>query len=129
MLPYKLTKINFGRRVADSFYAIELHIGNNTGFDLQIVGVGFDGAMGRPLMDPEGKPLKPVVDHEGNPILDEHGNKMVIALDSNGERLTVDGTPTGKPRYRPLKTYQLPSSDRRLVRGAIEFEQLYGRRA
>jgi hypothetical protein len=140
VLPYEVTKVNFGRRTANSFYAIQLHIGNNTGFDLQIVGVGFDSALGRPAVDRQGKPLKPATDVEGNLILDEHGNKMVPALDNEGEPITepitvdgkpliVNGKPLRKPVLRPLKTYQLPSSDRRLVRGTIEFEQLYGRRA
>lgn len=39
VLPYKVTKANYGRRAADSFYAIEVYVGNNSGFDLQIVGV------------------------------------------------------------------------------------------
>lgn len=115
VLPYKVTKVNFGRRVADSFYAVEVRIGNNSGFDLQIVGVGFDSTMGR----------QPILDGQGNPILDEHGNKLVPALDNNGDPITVNG----KLVHKPFKTYQLPTSDHRLVRGSIEFEQLYGRRA
>lgn len=125
VLPYKITKVNFGRRAADSFYAVEVYIGNNSGFDLQIVGVGFDNTLGVSNVDKNGKPLEIALDKDKNPILDEHGNRLVRVLDSKGDPRTTDG----KPVYRPLKTYQLPTSDHRLVRGSIEFEQLYGRRA
>ena len=32
---------NFGHKIADNYYAIQLTIGNDSGFDLQIAGVGF----------------------------------------------------------------------------------------
>jgi len=74
VLPDEVVRDNFGRRTSDHFYAIEVAIGNNSGFDLQIVSVGF-------------------------------------TLDSS----------------RGL--YQVPTSDHRLVRGTIEKEQAYGKRA
>lgn len=48
VLPYKIVRDAFGRRVANSFYAIEIVIGNNSGFDLQIASVGFNSALGAP---------------------------------------------------------------------------------
>jgi len=34
---------NFGRAIRKNFYAVEIAIGNNTGYDLQIASVGFEG--------------------------------------------------------------------------------------
>ena len=129
VIPYEIAKINFGRRVADNFYAIQVYIGNNSGFDLQIVGVGFNNILGVDHVDQYGRPLQIAVDEKNNPLLDEHGNKLVRVLDKNGKQVTVDGKTNGPPVYRPLKTFHLPTTDHRLVRGSIEFEQLYGRRA
>ena len=41
VIPNGITKANFGGKVAKEFYAVEIVIGNNTGFDLQIAAVGF----------------------------------------------------------------------------------------
>jgi hypothetical protein len=125
VLPYKVVKANFGRRAADSFYAIEVYLGNNSGFDIQIVGVGFDSTLGVRTADKDGKPLAFLTDDNGKLVLDEYGNKFIEAVNANGERILQDG----KPTYRVLKKYQVPTSDHRLVRGTIEMDQLYGSRA
>jgi IPT/TIG domain len=129
VLPVKIVKTNFGRRAADSFYGIEVFIGNNSGYDLQIVGVGFNNTLGRPNVDTYDNALEIALDKDKNPLRDEHGNILVRAKDKNGQPMTTTGKPDGPPLYRPLKTYHMPTSDHRLVRGSIEFEQLYGRRA
>ena len=127
VLPYKVAKANFGRRAADSFYAIEVYIGNNSGFDLQLVGVGFETALGATrTVNKDGIPLKYLLDEKGKPVLDEYGNKLIEAVRENGEYIT---DASGNQTYRPLKKYQLPTSDHRLVRGTIEKDQLYGSRA
>ena len=41
ILARKAVHDNFGRRIAGRYYAVEAMIGNNSGFDLQIAGVGF----------------------------------------------------------------------------------------
>jgi len=41
VLPHKFVSDNFGHRVADYFYCVDLTIGNNSGYDLQIASVGF----------------------------------------------------------------------------------------
>ena len=41
ILPRKVVHDNFGRRIAKRYYAVEAMIGNNSGYDLQIAGVGF----------------------------------------------------------------------------------------
>jgi hypothetical protein len=125
VLPYKLVKTNFGRRAADSFYAIEIFLGNNSGFDLQVVGVGFETSSEGRTVDEYGKPLAVLTDDKGKPILDEYGNKYIEAVDAQGKRILKDG----KPTYRILRKHSLPTSDHRLVRGVIEVDQLYGSRA
>ncbi|MGZ8845398.1 MAG: hypothetical protein ACXW3C_02945 [Pyrinomonadaceae bacterium] len=42
VVPQKIVKDNFGRRVGQNFYCIEIVIGNNTGYELQIASVGFE---------------------------------------------------------------------------------------
>ena len=41
ILPRTVVRDNFGSRVAKRYYAVEIMIGNNSGNDLQIAGVGF----------------------------------------------------------------------------------------
>jgi hypothetical protein len=126
VVPYKIVKAAFGRRAADSFYAIEVTLGNNSGFDLQIVAVGFDSTLGAPsALDKNGKPLQPIYDAQGKPILDDRGNRLIADLDEHGDQKMIDG----KPAYKPYKSYMLPTSDHRLVRSSIEMDQLYGKRA
>jgi hypothetical protein len=125
VLPYKLTKDIFGRRAADSFYAIDITIGNNSGFDLRIVSLGFDSTLGMPTTDANGIPLQPLKGADGKSILDEYGNQLIPAVDSNGNPILRDG----KPTYRALKRYQMATVNHRLVRGTVEKDQLYGSRA
>lgn len=49
--PDKVTRDNFGRRIADQFYAVEVIIGNNSGYDLQLAGVGFEALLDCPNGD------------------------------------------------------------------------------
>ncbi len=134
VLPYKVVKSNFGRRAADNFYGIEVYIGNNSGYDMQIVGVGFNTSLGR--QGPQ------AVDKDGKPILDRNGAPLAYKLDSAGQRIRV---PQGNSKsggqgeiinvtydgwqLEPLRSFQVPTSDHRLVRGSIEMDQLYGTRA
>lgn len=41
-MSYRLCSDNFGRRVADSLYCIEIKLGNNSGYALAITGIGFE---------------------------------------------------------------------------------------
>jgi hypothetical protein len=41
VLPSKIVHDNFGKRIKDEYYGIELVVGNNSGYDLQIASVGF----------------------------------------------------------------------------------------
>jgi hypothetical protein len=43
VLPYQTAYDNYGRRVADQYYVVIPKIGNNTGFSLQLAGIGFAG--------------------------------------------------------------------------------------
>jgi hypothetical protein len=52
VVPMTIVGDNFGRAMRKKFYAIEVVIGNNTGYDLQIASVGFEGAKG-PEIDPK----------------------------------------------------------------------------
>jgi hypothetical protein len=95
---------------------------------LQIVGVGFESTLGSPLaLDKDGKPLQPLYDDKGKPILDDRGNRLIPDLDpATGVQRT---SPDGKLLFKPYRSHQVPTSDHRLVRGTIEMDQLYGKRA
>lgn len=41
VLPRELVRDNFGRRISDKYYCIQIAIGNNSGYSLQIANVGF----------------------------------------------------------------------------------------
>lgn len=41
LVPHGIVKDNFGRRVGNNFYCVEIVVGNSTGYDLQIASVGF----------------------------------------------------------------------------------------
>ncbi len=41
ILPRKVVHDNFGNRIARRYYAVEVVLGNNSGYDLQIAGIGF----------------------------------------------------------------------------------------
>ena len=41
ILPREVVHDNFGNRIARRYYAVEVMIGNNSGYDLQIAGIGF----------------------------------------------------------------------------------------
>jgi hypothetical protein len=49
VVPNKIVMDNFGRWVNRKYYCIEVVIGNNSGFDVQIVGAGFRLASGQPM--------------------------------------------------------------------------------
>lgn len=41
VIPYRIVEDSFGRRVAERFFAVEIHIGNNSGHDLLVSGFYF----------------------------------------------------------------------------------------
>jgi hypothetical protein len=43
VIPKNIVKDNFGHEIANNYYCIQVAIGNNSGYDLQIVSLGFDG--------------------------------------------------------------------------------------
>jgi hypothetical protein len=134
VLPYKVVKSNFGRRAADNFYGIEVYIGNNSGYDMQIVGVGFNTSLGR--QGPQ------AFDKDGKPISDRNGAPLAYKLNSEGQRIRAEQEQSKSSdqgeiinvtydgwQLEPLRSFQVPTSDHRLVRGSIEMDQLYGTRA
>jgi hypothetical protein len=134
VLPYKVVKSNFGRRAADNFYGIEVYLGNNSGYDMQIVGVGFNTSLGRQGAQAFDKDGKPIVDKNGVPLaykLDEQGRRKPGAPTQGkggGQNESINVTYDGW-QLEPLRSFQVPTSDHRLVRGSIEMDQLYGTRA
>ncbi|MDQ3818691.1 MAG: IPT/TIG domain-containing protein [Acidobacteriota bacterium] len=63
-MAYKAIRDNYGRRVADAYCAVVVTLGNNTGFDMQIVNVGFDTTVPLRQFDESGN----VVVRNGQPV-------------------------------------------------------------
>lgn len=41
VMPSKIVSHNFGRQIANNYYGIQIRIGNDSGYDLQLAGIGF----------------------------------------------------------------------------------------
>ncbi len=84
VIPDRIVKDNYGRTVADRYYAIEVVIGNNSGYDLQIVGVGFNfGPRG-----PYAKLIETVDKATANDqktLADKYGAKLTSAIKDCGK--------------------------------------------
>jgi len=102
VLPDEVVKDNFGTKAAKHYYGIQVVIGNNTGFDLQIAGLGFKTDLKSPESDETGK----------NAHADSRASNTSSASGSKSE-----------PKF------QIPVVDYRYVRGTIEKEQAFGGRA
>jgi hypothetical protein len=46
VLPFQTASDNYGKRVADQYFVVVTRIGNNTGYSLQLAGIGFCGTQG-----------------------------------------------------------------------------------
>lgn len=42
VMPTAIVRHNFGRQIANNYYGVQIRIGNDSGFNLQIAGIGFD---------------------------------------------------------------------------------------
>ena len=102
-LSYEATKDVFGRKVADTYYAVAVGLGNNTGFDLQITKLGFITNISINVPD---------VDDKGRPICK---NKQATCDDNE--------------LLMHKEFLEVAAIDSTMVRGSIEKEQNFGRRA
>ena len=98
ILPEDVVKDNFGRHASKNFYGIEVVIGNNSGYDLQLTSIGFRSNLGTGAME-----------------------KVKVRVKEGDKEFEKD-------ELVP-KLFNVPTSDHRLVRGTVEKERLYGRRA
>lgn len=94
ILPEDVVKDNFGRHAAKNFYGIEVVIGNNSGYDLQLSSIGFRSNLGTDAMER-------------------------VKVMEDGKEIDKDVP----------KLFNVPTSNHQLVRGTVEKERLYGRRA
>ena len=113
VLPDGIIKDNFGSKTAKNYYGIQVVIGNNTGFDLQIVSMGFKTTLKIPELDAE---------------LAEGQHAKSLASLNLKSGLATDSA-TGSEASKKIRTFEIPVLDHRLVRGTIEKEQVFGKRA
>jgi hypothetical protein len=76
IVPPNIAQDNFGRAVSKDYYCIEVTIGNNSGGDLQLMGLGFDLTG---VKDSKGQELV-YVDRDGKPLKDQYGNSVGIKV-------------------------------------------------
>jgi hypothetical protein len=139
VIPQHIVSTNFGRSIRKEFYCIELVIGNNTGSDLQLAGIGFeipqvayqdDGSRG----NANGRSKK-YVPKKNNGIT-EFAPVMETVRDASGiPQLNTDGTPRRRVAYDSDGNEKfeiagiLPVSSYATVRGVLAERQLTHPRA
>jgi hypothetical protein len=117
LIPDKIVGHNFGRNIQNNYYCMEVVLGNNTGYSLQIVSVGFEV----PLTD--GELLKEAL-AEPTPSPE---NPKTGAPKPRSKSVTLvtksepDATPPLPHGSRFLK---IPNSSYRLTRGSLESRHL-----
>jgi hypothetical protein len=103
VLPDEVIKDNFGRKAAEKYYGIQVAIGNNTGFDLQIVSLAF------------------------NTNLKSPDDSNTIAKNAHADNSDGAASPIIENKSKPK--FQIPVIDHKYVRGTLEKEQSFGGRA
>lgn len=132
LLPDRVIKDNYGSKTAESYYGIQVVLGNNSGFDMQVVGMGFvtrlwpggggaaDGHHFAVAGTPNYFDERCLIEPEATPS------------PKPGETAQAQPTPTPDKDHAPSFArgcVQIPAIDHRLVRGTIEKEQAFGKRA
>lgn len=121
VLPDKIVGQNFGKAVSKNYYAIEIVLGNNSAYNLQIVSVAFrlpednilEGIIARNRNNKGGgNNLKISNDQSQN-----HGNKN-LSLSAVGARKETQRT-LGEPEKRTI----LPTASYRITRGSLEAKE------
>jgi hypothetical protein len=112
VIPEKIVGHNFGRTIERNYYCVELVIGNNTGYSLQIVSVGF----AVPLTDAEF--LKEALAKTGSKG-DGQGKEP-----ENGEGDENDNKDTLEKLTGNTRFLRIPNSSYRLTRGSLESRHL-----
>jgi hypothetical protein len=104
VLPKEIVKHNFGNGIADNYYAIEVMIGNNSAYSLQIAGLGFQV--------PEDACLEALVER----------NVTYRSFTKGVTKLRTNACP--RERARPNNSALLPTAGYRIARGSIEARHL-----
>jgi hypothetical protein len=112
VLPDEIVKENFGSKAAKHYYGIQVAIGNNTGFDLQVVSMGFNTTLKMPETG-----------------LAAHRTTSSNGDGSAGKPSDANSNAKPGPLNYPAENFLIPAIDHRLVRGTIEKEQAFGKRA
>lgn len=114
VLPDRIIKDNFGSKTAKIYYGIQVVVGNNTGFDLQIVSMGFKTTLKMPELEAD------------RLAENQHARPAAASLDLKSNLATAS---TSSETPKKVRTFEIPVLDHRLVRGTIEKEQTFGKRA
>ncbi len=121
LLPDSVVKDNYGRSTAKNYYGIQVVIGNNSGFDMQVVGMGFVTRLW-----PKGGDSQ-----HAHAAATEYFDEPCIEPAATATSQPDDATKPDKahPPSYGSGCVQIPALDHRLVRGTIEKEQVFGKRA
>lgn len=104
VIPEKITKHNFGGAIAKNYYAIEVVIGNNSGYDLQIASVAFELPNDETLLALRCRNLS----NKGGGV-----DLQINRSDSCGQKRLTEYTSA-------LDRTALPTSSYRITRGTLE---------
>jgi hypothetical protein len=124
VMPKKIVSDNFGSSLAKKFYAIEIIIGNNSAYNLQLVSVGFELPSDREI---EGLLQRNATNRTANQGTGR--NQQAITkkvLEPVAEPPKVLRTENEIPGSE--KKTLLPTSSYKITRGSLEAKQLFDRR-
>lgn len=123
VMPAKIVGDNFGSAIASRYYAIEIIIGNNSAYTLQLVSVGFELPSDRQL---EAFVQRNSVNKSGGRLLSQQALAQSVLA---GKTTTQMNRPlraevVDKTEPRTL----LPTSSYKITRGSLEAKQLLHKR-
>jgi len=117
VMPRHIVSDNFGRAIAKEYYAVEIIIGNNSAYTLQLVTVGFELPSDRTLLglvarNVYNKQLKSANQRQVPSLKEQLTNLLKTTLDNPADQLNAE-----------RKTL-LPTSSYKITRGTLESKQL-----
>lgn len=120
VIPEKIVGQNFGRTIEKNYYCVELVIGNNTGYSLQIVSVGFEVPLSdADLIAAAGKTSNGANigtgPHKRPPPQNKTGDKDYGGRGNGDSQLPISAN---------TRFVKLPNSSYRLTRGSLESRHL-----
>lgn len=114
VMPRHIVSDNFGRAIAKEYYAIEIIIGNNSAYTLQLVSVGFELPSDDVLLGLVARNLY------NRQVKSDPGNLPQVKTQLDATQKALLKNPLNPKERAPL----LPTSSYKITRGTLESKQL-----